>query len=1032
MSTRDFSPTYYQAMAWRNIGPFRGGRSVAVAGVAGDPETYYFGGAGGGVFKTSNSGATWTNITDGFLKTSSVGAIAVAPSDANVVYVGMGEGSARSAAISEGDGVYKSTDAGRTWTHAGLEATRVISRILIHPTNPDLIYVAAQGSLYAPSKDRGIYRSKDGGATWQRILFVNETAGAADLAMDPRNPRILYAAFWDRQRQPWGMRSIGAGSGIYKSTDFGDTWKKIDQGLPEAMGKIGIAVSANSDRLYAIVESADPKGGLYRSDDAGKTWKLLNTSADLMSRPYYYMRLACDPKNPDVVWELDMLLWKSIDGGKSFAPVQPAHSDTHDLWINPNDAKRMILADDGGGAVTENGGANWSSENTQPTGQIYRVNTDDKFPYRVYGAQQDAGTIAIKSWSSRAAIGWDDWKAVGGCESAFVALNPKAPSPIYAGCYLGEITRLNTGNDSLHYVMPNPGLPVAFPLKDMQYRFNWSPPLVVSGHDGTTIYAAAQMVLRSKDRGNSWQQISPDMTNWAKDPTGAGDRPLDGVGGETYHTIFYVAESPLSAKVLWTGSDDGVIGLTRDGGATWSRFALPGIAEARSNKAEGNTSGDDAIQINAIEASPYDAATAYVAATRYKLEDQSPYIFRTRDFGKSWEKITTGIPANDWVHVVREDPERKGLLYAGTETGAYVSFDDGGHWQSLQLNLPVTPITGLQVHGTDLVAATMGRAFWILDDVTPLRQMDAKAGSSGAFLFTPRAAIRTNLGSARFELAKMITAVPPQEGKNPPYGAILDFYIGKKMPVTIQIQNAAGETVRTFSTESKPKTEGMQNEVVPLKVKEGANRIVWDLRRAMPAGPIPGVGVFRAMQGRYAVPGEYTVRMDAGGQVRTATLHVLADPRFKATPQQYAEQDQFLASVENELSDLYGTVRRIRSVHSQIEDVGKMSKNAAVVKAGKALEEKMSAVEGEMMQEKALGIRVLMEPAKLDSDLNALGFEANSPDAEVTATERSYFAEISKKWLSYKSRADRLLGPELDAFNAQVRQEKIPAVVVPQ
>lgn len=1001
----------YQALKWRNLGPYRGGRSVAVAGVPSEPNTFYFGGAGGGVFKSTNAGETWKNVTDGFLKTSSVGAIAVAPSDPNVIYIGMGEGTARANAVSEGDGVYKSTDAGRTWQHVGLASTRVISRILVDPRNPNVVYVAAQGDLYVPSQDRGVYRSNNGGKTWKQVLFVNSTAGPSDLAMDPTNPRILYAAFWDHRRLPWKMRSLGPGSGIFKSTDSGTTWRKIDHGLPALMGKIGIAVAANSSRLYAIIEAPDPKGGLYRSDNAGKTWTHVNHNTMLMSRPYYYMKVASDPRNPNVVWVLDMSLWKSTDGGYRFAPVKPAHTDTHDLWIDPGNPRRMILADDGGASVSVDGGKTWGSEDNQATGQFYRINTDDRFPYWIYSAQQDSTSVAIPSWSLNRGIAWNDWKRVGGCESADVAFNPHNPTLIYADCYLGQITELDMRTGSLHYVMPYPQLPVAFPLIDMKYRFTWNAPLLVSRFNSKVIYFAAQKLLRSEDGGRSWQPISPDLTRWNEAPQAQKEEPPnDGTGGDTYHTIFYVAQSPLSARIIWTGSDDGIIGLTRDGGKTWQRFSLPGIPNA---------------QINAIDASPFDPAAAYVAATRFRYGDQRPYLFKTADFGRTWIPVSHGLPPDGWAHVVREDPVRRGLLYAGTETGVYVSFDDGEHWQSLQFNLPVTPVTDLKVHGSDLVISTSGRGIWVLDDVTPLRQIKAKLFTAAAFLYQPRPAIRTNLGTGRFETAISPRPWSPQ-GQNPPYGAILDFYIRKREPVSLEILDAACQVVRRFSTKAKNGSG-----IVPLHVKAGMNRVVWNLSLTVPQAPIPGLTVFRGMRGRLAVPGKYMLRLIASGKTISVPLTLAPDPRFHATPGQYAAQDRFLVSIERDLRGLYASVAQIGSVNRQIAQLLKRPRmDTAIVASGTSLEKKLTAVEDVLIQPKAIGIRVLVEHAELDSGFNFLHWVANDPDPEVTQEDRSFYGKISKELLVQQSRLKTLLGPDLDEFNRLVAGKKIAPIVV--
>ncbi len=1004
---QEIPASLYQSMEWRCIGPFRGGRSDAVAGVPSRHLLYYFGAVGGGVWKTENAGESWTNITDGQLKTSSVGAIAVALSDPNVIYVGMGENDARGVAISFGDGVYKSTDAGRTWKHIGLDQTRAISRIRVHPNNPDLVYVAVQGATFGATKDRGIYRSKDGGLTWTNILFVNETTGPADLAMDPVNPRILYAAFWDHLRKPWEVRSGGLGSGIYKSVDGGDTWQKINEGLPALMGKIGIDVSpANPDRLFAIVE-ADPKGGLYRSDDAGKTWTLLNdTDWALKTRSWYYMKVFADPKNPDLVWVLNADVSKSIDGGKTFTKVTVPHGDNHDLWINPRDPEIMIEANDGGANVTFDGGHSWSTQENQPTAQFYRVNTDDQFPYWVYGGQQDNSSVAIASRANGPGIGWKDWYPVGGCESAHVAFDPKNPELVYAGCYQGVITEFDRGTMEARDVMEYPSMNLALPSREMKYRFNWSAPIVVSEHDPKVIYHGSQVLTRSDNRGRTWKDISPDLTHPDDKTQGYGGGPItnEGAGGEVYNTLYYVAESPEDKNTLWTGSDDGTLSVTRDGGKNWTRMTLPGAAV-------------DA-QINAIEISPHAAGTVYVAATRYKWNDIAPYIFKTTDYGKTWEKLVDGIPADSWAHVVREDPVRKDLLYAGTENGIFVSFNGGHKWQSLQLNLPVTPVNDLQVQRSgDLVAATSGRAFWILDDLSPLRQ--AQASIAPVYLFEPREAVRTGLGSAG-------PNQPPRLGKNPPAGAILDFYLAKEEPVKLEIHDSAGNLVRTYTTEKK---EGQTNP--DLKVKAGMNRTNWDLRYETPT-KIPGVFLFGGFHGRKAIPGTYEVRLIAGGETKTAKLQVRDDPRLKTTAQEFAEQSKLLGEVYGAFDALHKSVIQLRQVRTQIEDLVKRTSDKNVESAGKALIDKLTAEEDAVIQKRTVDMQTVINfPVRLDHHLLVLANDVDD-SGELTDGARRRAADLLKQWHDHEAALATLLGTELDALNKLAASAKVPLVSVPK
>jgi photosystem II stability/assembly factor-like uncharacterized protein len=992
---------FSQSMTWRSIGPFRGGRVVAVSGVAADPQTYYFGGVGGGVFKTTNGGTTWTNVTDGFLSTSSVGAIAVAPSNADVVYVGMGEHTIRGTTLSYGDGIYKSSNAGKTWVHLGLESTRVISRIRINPTNPELVYIAVQGTPYIPSNDRGIYRSKDGGKTWEKILFVNDVTGPSDLAMDVTNPLILYAAMWDHQRKPWYLRSGGPASAIYKSVDGGDKWRKIGEGLPDVMGRIGITISADPNRLYALVE-CDPKGGLYRSDDAGKSWTLVNGSWDLMSRPWYYMRLAGDPQNPDTIWVLNSQTYRSVDGGRSFTRVKLAHPDEHDIWINPKAPNTLIIGNDGGATISYDGGITWSTQQNQPTGQFYRVNVDNRFPYWVYGAQQDSTTVGISSATEHGSITEKDWYSVGDGESGFVAFDRSDPSFIYAGSWGGQITEFDQRLRYARDVMAYPRIGFGLALRERKYRFNYNAPILVSQHDRRVIYHAAQKLLRSDDRGITWREVSPDLTRPTTETQGIGGGPF-WPEGEIYNTITYVAESPHEKNVLWTGSDDGVVALTRDGGETWQKLSLPGLPDAL---------------INAIEVSPHDPATAYVAASRYKFNDYRPQIFKTTDFGQTWERIVDGISAESWSRVVREDPKRKGLLYAGTETGVFVSLDGGKHWQSLQINLPVTPITDLQVHDTDLVVSTLGRGFWILDDVSPLQQSSESFDTLAPHMFQPRVSFRTNLGGGGGSDDDQGT------GTNAPAGAILNFYLAKEVPVKIEILNNSGEVIRSYS--SQPEQNSRQ---ILLKLKVGLNRVVWDLRYD-PVMQVRGAPALFRMGGRIVKPGTYSVRLSVANEVLTVPLEIQSDPRWKLSPQEFAEQNEILAAIERDVADLNRDVLRIRSVRDQIEKILKQPVSQAVAASGKELANQLEQVEDALIQKNPSGgQRAVVEPSRLSSFFNFLHVSINRPIPELTGGEKGVYSELSKELAGLKVQLTKLLGGNLDAYNQLLTKERISPIV---
>ncbi len=1001
----------FQGMEWRNIGPFRGGRSVAVAGVASDPFTYYFGGVGSGVWKTTDAGTTWQSISDSTFGTASVGTIAVAPSDPNVVYVGMGEHAVRGVMTSHGDGVYRSTDAGRTWQHRGLERTRAISRIRIHPRNPDLVYVAAQGAPYGPTEDRGIYRSTDGGDTWNRVLYVSETAGASDLAIDPNNPRILYAAFWDHLRQPWEVRSGGPGSGIWKSTDGGGTWQQLTKGFPELIGKTSVSVAANSDRVYAMLE-ADPGGGLYRSEDGGENWQMVNETWGIRHRAWYYTEVFADPQNPDVVWVLGAPAMKSIDGGKTFARVRTPHGDNHDQWINPTNSDYLINANDGGANVSLNGGKTWSTQQNQPTAQFYRVNTDNRFPYYVYGGQQDNSSVAIAS-RAPGGIGWKDWYAVAGCESAYVVFDPDNPVLNYGGCYMGQIAEWDEHTAAMRNVMAYPMLPAALASRDMKYRFNWNAPIVISQHDPNVIYHAGNVLLKSTNRGNSWTEVSHDLTRDEDEKQGPGGGPItnEGAGGEIYNTIMYVAESPHDPQTIWVGSDDGLVHLTQDGGATWANVTPRGMGEG---------------MVNAIDVSPHDAATAYIAYTRYKFNDFSPYIYKTNDYGKSWQHIVEGITPQAHVRVVREDHVRRGLLYAGTEIGLYVSWDDGDHWQSLQLNMPLTPITDLKIQAqhNDLVAATQGRSFWILDDLSPLQQVNPDIAEAKLHLFAPRPAYRVG-GSGGFGGGGNV-------GKNPPDGAIIDFYVAEvsdSTPVTLELLDGQGNVIRDYSSFKDADSADV------LKVKPGHNRVAWNLRHETIEN-VPGFYVFGSLQGRRVTPGSYEVRLTQGDVTKTASLEVRADPRVAATPAGFREQDQLMVAIDEPLLAIHESVIRLRDVRDQIE--GLLDRTAdddgseEIAEAGKSLVEQLTAMEDSLIQKRTVdGQTVINFPSRLNFHYTYLRGAVDGAEGVVTDGARQMFADLSEQWTRHRSELERLLGSELDGFNRIVREHDVPAIVVP-
>ena len=1014
IEAQTLDPSDYQALSWRHLGPFRGGRSVAAVGIPGDGLTYYHGGVGSGVWKTTDAGETWVNVSDETFGTSSVGAIAVAPSDPNVVYVGMGEHAVRGVMTSHGDGLYRSTDAGQTWSHMGLEVTRHIARIRIHPGNPDVVYVAAQGAAYGESEDRGIYRSTDGGASWTKILYVGPTSSAAELAMDPTNPRILYAAFWDHLRRPWFVRSGGEGSGIWRSMDSGDTWERIESGLPDLMGKTAVDVSpVLPNRIWAMIE-ADPGGGLYRSDDRGETWELVSEDWSLRARPWYYNEVFADPQDENTVYVLSAPMMKSIDGGRTFSRVPTPHGDNHDLWIDPHDNRVMINANDGGANVSFNGGRTWSTQLNQPTVQFYRVNTDNRFPYHVYGGQQDNSTVAIASWAP-GGIGAEDWYPVGGCESAVPGFDKDDPRYVYAGCYMGIISEFDQTTRATRNVQAYPVMPAALQAREMKYRFNWSAPIVVSAFDPSVIYHGANVLLRSRDRGRTWEEASADLTRAQDEKLGYGGGPItnEGAGGEIYGTLASVAESPLQEGLIWTGSDDGLVHVTRDGGGTWADVTPEGLPEGL---------------VNTVEPSPHDPSRAYIAFTRYKFDDFTPFAFKTEDYGQSWTAIADGFADEHWVRVIREDPVREGVLYAGTEQGVYVSLNDGEDWVPLELNLPLTPITDLQIQQdrNDLVASTSGWGFWVLDDLSVVQQWDATRDD--VHLFTNRNAYRAvGLGGG---------GGSGNTGRNPPNGAVIDFFLPEvpEGEVRLEILTEDGERVRAFSTEPEEESDDER-----MTVDVGTNRVVWDLRYP-DVFRVPGLYAFGSLQGRRVVPGTYAARLRVGDEERTAPLTVRRDPRISTTDEAYQRQDALTREIASELEDLHETVVRIGDVKDQVRALlarlrdwegGRELAEAELElrEMGSALVDSLTAVEDSLVQwETYDGQTVLNAPSRINFQYIYLMGAVEGSDEGVNQGSRDVLDDLNARWHPLRSQAGSLLQDAVTRFNAAVRRAGIPPV----
>jgi len=1017
--------TALKELKYRNIGPFRGGRAVAVAGVTTQPSTYYFGATGGGIWKTTDAGATWAPISDGQLKSGSVGALAVSESDPNVIYAGMGEACVRGNAAS-GDGVYKSVDSGKTWKHMGLADTYHIGRIVIHPRNPDIVFVAALGHLFGPNPERGVYRSTNGGKTWQKLLYRDADTGAVDLAMDPSNPNLIYATFWQIRRQPWTFESGGKGSGLFQSTDGGDTWAEItrNEGLPKGvLGRIGVAVSpANPERVWAIVEAAE--GGVYRSDDGGKKWQKTNSDNTLRQRAWYYSHIFADPKSAETVYVLNTSMWKSVDGGRKFSMVRAPHGDRHALWIAPNDPGRMIESDDGGATISADGGKTWSSEENQPTAQFYRVALDNDYPYHVYGAQQDNSTVRISSRGDGRGIGERDWYPVGGGESGWVAPDPRNSQIVYAGSYDGYLTRYDHSTEQFRSVNVWPDNPMGYGAEGMKYRFQWNFPLLFSLHDPSKLWAGGNILFETTDEGQSWKPISTDLTrnDRSKQGPAGGEITKDNSGVEYYDTIFTVAESPLQKGLIWAGSDDGLVHVTRDGGLHWTNVTPREMPEW--------------IQINSIEASPHDAQTAYVAATMYKWDDFRPYLFVTHDTGKTWAAIHRGIPDHSFTRVVREDPNRQGLLVAGTETGMFISFNGGADWQAFQLNLPVVPVTDLAFHKREqeLVVATQGRSFWIFDDVPLLYQLSPGALKEPAHLFQPAGAVRGVRGGFEIPSSRPV-------GQNPAGGVAIYYSLAAKpadkQEITLEILDAAGQPVKKFSSIEKkdegpadPEEEafGPPRGAGKLPAEAGINRFVWNLRYE-DATKFPGLIMWAGnVEGPTAAPGKYTARLTVAGHSQTQTFTVRPDPRLKTRPEDYAAQLALALQIRDKLSAVNQAVVEIREARKQL---ARYEKEDQVAAAAKALGQKLSSIEEALYQTKLkAGEDALNFPIKLNNKLAALKGDVEESDAAPTRQEQMVYEDLATQSNAELDELKKLLAGDLPAFNKQVRDANIPAVEV--
>ncbi len=1006
-----------EGLKWRNIGPHRGGRSVTSTGVVSNPMLYYMGTTGGGIWKTTDAGITWTNISDGQLKTSSVGAIAVAESDPNVIYAGMGEHAVRGVMTSNGDGMYKSTDAGKTWKHIGLDKSMHISDVIIHPSNPEVVYVAVQGALYGPSTERGVYKTIDGGENWSKVLYVSNNTGASSLTMDMTNPRILYASMWQHQRYPWTMESGGPNSDLYKSVDGGENWEKMEEGLPEEFGKSGISVSrANPNLVYAIIEAEGDKGGLYRSIDAGKKWSLINKDRVLIARSWYYMEVFADPQDENVVYVLNAPVMKSIDGGRSFSNVPVPHGDNHHLWINPTNNNYMINSNDGGSNISFNGGKSWSTQRNQPTAQFYRVITDNLVPYNIYGGQQDNSAIAIASRTNSGSIGWKDWYSVAGCESAYLAFDENNPEVVYGGCYQGIIEQWVKASNEGKPIKEYPELSLSGIPKDFKYRYNWNAPIIASPHDPNTIYHAGNVVFKTKDGGINWEVISPDLTrnDTLKQGPGGGPYTNEAAGGENYNTIMYLMESPHEKGVLWAGSDDGLVHVTKNDGETWTNITPSGLSEGI---------------INSIEVSPHDPSTAYIAVMRYKFNDLAPLVYKTRDYGNSWTKITKGFnDPNGFVRVVREDKKVRGLLYAGTETGLYVSFNDGVNWQKLQLNLPIVPINDLTIRQNDLVAATAGRSFWVLDDLGAIQQ------SKGVFddfnIYQPKDAYRIFNGSGE----------SPYAGQNPKTGVTFDYFLPEELADSVELIAEilkGGEMIRSYSNQPDKSFKGWTGGPPPsetLPAKKGVNRFTWNFNReTLPA--VDGVFAFGDYRGGSVGPGTYTIRMILDQDTLTAQSKVLANPAIDATEAEYAEQQKMIESIESTIRDIHKSVNMMRSAKSQLNTYQKLLKGneeaETLLDTAKALVKKISEWENNLIQQKQ---KTFQDVINFQNQLNAQFMHLKSfidvADPAVTSGAKERFRDLTAEWKVFVDQRKQLIDVELAAFNQIYQSMNLPAIIL--
>ena len=988
----------YAPIEYRSIGPHRGGRSAAVTGVPGKPDLFYFGGTGGGVWKTEDGGQTYENISDGYFG-GSIGSVSVSKSDPNVIYVGGGEVTLRGN-VSSGYGLWKSVDAGKTWTFSGLPKSRHIPRIIIHPDNPDVVYAAVLGNIYKPTSDRGVYKSTNGGKSWEKVLFSNADSGAVELVMDPTNPRILYASTWRVNRTPYSLNSGGEGSALWKSTDEGQNWEEVslnDGFAPGILGIIGVTVSpVNPQKVWAIVENKE-KGGVYHSQDGGASWKHINDSRALRQRAWYYSKIYADTQDEDIVYVMNVSYHKSKDGGKTFKSNNAPHGDHHDLWIAPEDNQRMIIGDDGGAQVSYNGGETWSTYHNQPTAQYYRVTTDNSFPYRIYVAQQDNSTQRVRHRSSGRGISESDWESTAGGESAHIAVDPLNNDIVYGGSYGGFLTRVNHKANTVRGINVWPDNPMGYGAEGMKYRFQWNFPIHFSKHNPKRLYTFSNHVHVSEDEGQSWEIISPDLTRNDPEKLKSSGGPItqDNTGVEYYCTIFAANESSLQEGLMWVGSDDGLIHLTRDGGANWENITPPEMPKW--------------LMINSIEPSPFDPAVCYVAGTLYKTGDFEPYLYKTSDYGKTWKKITNGINKEHFTRVLRADPAREGLLYAGTETGMYISFDDGASWNPFQLNLPIVPVTDLTIKENSLIVATQGRSIWMLDDLTVLHQLNSETSNAPMTLFKPKASYRTQGRSGKPSLT---------QGTNLANGVIVYFnlknYNKEEDSVMLHFKEKDGTLIKAFSTTSK------ENK---LEVKQGGNHFVWNSRYEG-AETLDGMIFWSAsFSGAKAVPGEYSVELVLNGEVQTQDFTILKDPRAEASVAQMKQQFDFVNAVNKTVDEAHKAIKNIREINKKLSDFennyGELNETKDLLVEVKSLKDEFSEIEKALYQTQNKSNQdPLNFPIRLTNKLGHLNRLVTINDFPPTAQDEAVRTELTEKVEMHVKHYNKLISDDLKAFNS--------------